>query len=188
MNRGARGSRANERDNRTIRRASRILESRMRSVGDPFVAASYAAEWFRLRLAELPYEVFAVARLDKQHRLIEFCELFRGTVDNAQIHTREVIRSALECNATAAIFGHNHPSGFHGASDRDVETTELLIAGLLPANVQVLDHYVVTCGEPPFSMVRAGLIVPTGWYQIEQGRMTQNQLVANRRRKLARKD
>ena len=177
-----------ERDNRVIRRASRILESRMRKVGDPFVAASYAAEYFRLRLAQLPYEVFAVAWLDKRHRLIEFRELFTGTVDRAQVHLREVVRSALTCNATVAVFGHNHPSGFHGASDWDVEITELLIATLLPVDVQVIDHYVVTCGEPPFSMVRAGLIVPTGWFQIEHGRMAQGPLVAGRKRKVTAND
>src|SRR5262245_17676353 len=88
-----------DRDNRAIRRALRILESHARTAGDPFVSRSYAAEWFRLRLARLPHEVFAVAWLDTRHRLIEFRELFTGTVDSATVHLREVARSALDCNA-----------------------------------------------------------------------------------------
>ena len=63
------------------------------------------------RLRDYPYEVFACLFLDTRHRIITYEELFRGTIDGASVHPREVVRRALQHNAAAVIFAHNHPSG-----------------------------------------------------------------------------
>src|SRR3546814_8937001 len=78
-----------------------------------------AGRYFAQRLYGHPCEVFAVLFLDTRHRSLAFEELFRGTVDGAEVHTREVVSRALTCNAAAVIVGHNHPSGSaeHSAAD-----------------------------------------------------------------------
>ena len=62
-------------------------------------------------LAEYEHEVFALLMLDSKHRVINFYELFRGTLDGASVYPREVVKLALEHNAAAIILVHNHPSG-----------------------------------------------------------------------------
>jgi DNA repair protein RadC len=61
------------------------------------------------QLRDRPYEVFCCLHLDTRHRLIAFEELFRGTIDGASVHPREVVKSALARNAAAVILAHNHP-------------------------------------------------------------------------------
>jgi DNA repair protein RadC len=127
-----------------VERALRILEDRVREPGPLMTKRSFVAEWFRLRLGLHEREVFAVAWLDVRHRLIEFRELFAGTIDRTEVHLREVVKSALACNAAAAIFAHNHPSGYAEPSQLDIELTEYLQVNLGALGVAVLDHLVVT--------------------------------------------
>ena len=53
--------------------------------------------------------MFCCLYLDKRHRLIQFEELFRGTIDGASVHPREIVKLALQRNAAAVIVAHNHP-------------------------------------------------------------------------------
>ena len=71
-------------------------------------APADAARLFRARLAHLPQEVFSCLFLDTRHRIIEYEELLRGTVDGATVYPREVLKRALHHNAAAVICGHNH--------------------------------------------------------------------------------
>jgi DNA repair protein RadC len=107
------------------------------------------ADTQRFLLAQLrnyPYEVFCCLFLDSHHRLIAFEELFRGTTDNAQVYSREVVRHALQHNASAVILAHNHPSGVHEPSRADEQTTRRLRDALNLVDVRVLDHIVVGDG------------------------------------------
>ena len=108
----------------------------------PTPAATPAA---RLRGAHA--EVFAVLFLDTRHRVIAFEVLFRGTVDGASVHPREVVRRALVHNAAAVIFAHNHPSGVAEPSRLDRAITDRLVDALSTVDVRVLDHLVVGDGE-----------------------------------------
>jgi len=98
-------------------------------------------------LSSHPYEVFAVLFLDNRHRVLAFEELFRGTIDGASVHPREVVRRALHYNAAALILAHNHPSGVSEPSSADRRITERLQAALALIDVRVLDHIVVGHGE-----------------------------------------
>ena len=69
------------------------------ALSDPQAAGRYFAQ----RLRGLPHEVFAAMFLDTRHRVIAFEELFRGTLDGAEVHPREVVRRALALNAAAVI-------------------------------------------------------------------------------------
>jgi DNA repair protein RadC len=81
------------------------------------------------RLRHLPHEVFACLFLDNRHRLIAFEELFRGTIDGASVHPREVVRRVLHFNAAAVILAHNHPSGVAEPSRADVRVLDHVIIG-----------------------------------------------------------
>lgn len=102
-----------------------------------------AACCFKARLADLPYEVFACVFLDTRHRLIGFEALFRGTIDGATVHPREVARRALDLNAAAVIAGHNHPSGSSEPSEADRRITARLKQSLELLDIRLLDHLVV---------------------------------------------
>lgn len=95
-------------------------------------------------MQDYPHEVIAVLLLDKRHRVIGFHELFRGTIDTATVHPREVAKLALEHNATAIIATHNHPSGDPTPSSADISLTKHLKQVLELINVIILDHIVVS--------------------------------------------
>lgn len=97
-------------------------------------------------LRDLPYEVFCCLHLDTRRRLLAFEELFRGTVDTANVHVREVARQVMVHNSSAIIFAHNHPSGSAEPSKADLGITQLLQCALKFLNVSVLDHIVVGDG------------------------------------------
>ena len=112
--------------------------------------------FLKIHLGRHAHEVFAVLFLDSSHRLIEYVELFRGTIDTAQVHPREVIKEALVRNAAAVIFAHNHPSGVAQPSKADQRITMQLKEALDLVGVKVLDHVIV--GESVTSFVELGLL------------------------------
>jgi DNA repair protein RadC len=104
-------------------------------------------EYLRMRLRDLPHEIFACIYLDNQHRLLAFEELFRGTIDGASVYPREVVKAALKRNAAALILAHNHPSGVAEPSAADRQLTRRLKDALALVDIRVLDHIVVGDGE-----------------------------------------
>ncbi|HLS79781.1 MAG TPA: DNA repair protein RadC [Steroidobacter sp.] len=100
-------------------------------------------EYVRMRLRDLPYEVFCSLYLDNRHRVIAFEELFRGTIDGASVHPREVVKEALSRNAASVIFVHNHPSGVPEPSRADELLTRRLKEALSLVDIRVIDHLVV---------------------------------------------
>ena len=113
-------------------------------------------EFLQLRHGHLEHEVFAVLWLDNRHRVIEFEELFRGTIDGASVHPREVVKMALKHNAAAAIWAHNHPSGIAEPSQADQRITQRLKEALALVEVRTLDHVIVA--EDTCSFAERGLL------------------------------
>ena len=109
------------------------------------------------QLRDRPYEVFCCLYLDSRHRLIAFEELFRGTIDRAGVHPREVLRQTLLHNAAAVMFAHNHPSGVLEPSQADELITRRLKEALALIDVRVLDHFIIGDGQC-FSFCEAGLL------------------------------
>ncbi len=99
------------------------------------------------RLRHLPHEVFACLFLDNRHRVILFEELFRGTIDGASVHPREVVKQALHHNAAAVILAHNHPSGVAEPSRADLHITRRLAGALGLVDIRVLDHLIIGDAE-----------------------------------------
>jgi len=124
----------------------------------PALAAPEATRSFLLaQLRDRPYEVFCCLYLDNRHRLLAFEELFRGTIDRAGVHPREVLRQTLAHNAAAVIFAHNHPSGVLEPSQADELITRRLRDALGLVDVRVLDHFIIGDGVC-FSFAEAGLL------------------------------
>jgi DNA repair protein RadC len=109
------------------------------------------------QLRDRPYEVFCCMHLNTRHQLIAFEELFRGTIDGASVHPREVVKSALARNAAAVILAHNHPSGVAEPSQADELITQRLRDALALVDVRVLDHVIVGDGRC-MSFAERGLI------------------------------
>lgn len=100
-------------------------------------------DYLMRQLANRSYEVFALLLLDNQHRVIQFVELFRGTINAASVYPREVISLVLEKSAAAVIVCHNHPSGIAEPSQADRRITERIKIALETIDVSLLDHMVV---------------------------------------------
>lgn len=125
--------------------------------GEALTEPGRAGEYLSRRLRALPYEVFACLFLDTRHRVIAFEELFRGTLDGAEVHPREVVQRCLAHHAAAVILGHNHPSGSAEPSAADRAVTARLKQALALVEVRLLDHFIIGDGEP-CSMARLGAL------------------------------
>jgi DNA repair protein RadC len=110
-----------------------------------------------LELAPLEHEVFYCLFLDNQHRVIQLDELFRGTIDGATVYPREVVKRALQLNASALILAHNHPSGVTEPSAADRAITQRLVEALKLVDIRVLDHFIIG-GAESFSFAEQGLL------------------------------
>lgn len=125
--------------------------------GETLTDPASAGRYFAQRLRSHPCEVFAALFLDTRHRALAFEEMFRGTVDAAEVHPRELVRRALGHNAAAVIVGHNHPSGCAEPSAADRAITSRLKQALSLVDVRLLDHFVIGDG-PPVSLAARGWV------------------------------
>lgn len=138
-----------------VEMSRRYLEEKMRR-GDVLTDASAVEDYLKLQLRHYPYEVFCCVFLDNKHRVIEYEELFRGTIDSASVHPREVVRRVIHHNAAAVIFSHNHPSGVAEPSQADQHITQRLKQALALIDVRVLDHFII--GDEVVSFAQRGLL------------------------------
>lgn len=125
------------------RRHLRETLTRGTALGNPTDTKDYLTAQLRDR----PHEIFACLFLDTRHRVIAFEELFRGTIDGASVHPREIVKRALAHNAAALILAHNHPSGVAEPSLSDQRLTQRLREALQLVDIRVVDHLVVGDGQ-----------------------------------------
>ncbi len=133
----------------------RYLAEKMRR-GDPLADPEAVRFYLTSRMRDYRFEVFSCLFLDNRHRVIQYEELFKGTIDGASVHPREVVRRALHHNAAAVIFAHNHPSGVAEPSQADERITRKLQDALHLIDVRVLDHFVV--GDSVVSFAERGML------------------------------
>jgi len=139
-----------------VQQALELLACEIRQT-DTLASPDAVKDYLRLKLATKPHEVFAVMFLDCQHRVIEYEEMFRGTLTQTSVYPREVVLGALKHNAAAVVLSHNHPSGTVQPSRADEALTHTLKAALALVDVRVLDHIVVAT-EGTFSFAEHGLM------------------------------
>jgi DNA repair protein RadC len=99
------------------------------------------------RLREHHNEVFACLFLDNKNRIIQYEELFTGTINGASVHPRQIVQRALSHNAAGVILAHNHPSGVAAPSQADRQITMRTKDALALMDIRVLDHLVIGEGE-----------------------------------------
>lgn len=133
-------------DDAIIERALRILADRLaarKPKSDPLASPNETRDYLRLKYATVEREIFSVLWVDNRHRVLKHEELFFGTVNSATVHPREIVKSALACNAAAVVLAHNHPSGAPEPSQADRAITREITAALKLIDVRVLDHMIV---------------------------------------------
>jgi len=114
-------------------------------IDGPVLAGSRAlTDYLFARLAHAPSEQFRVLFLNAAARLLRDEPMGEGSVSEAPIYPREVIRRALELGATALIIVHNHPSGDPSPSKQDIAITReiALAAGFF--GITIFDHVIVS--------------------------------------------
>ncbi|MBS0345241.1 MAG: DNA repair protein RadC [Proteobacteria bacterium] len=140
-----------------------VLELSRRALGeemarrDALDSPTAVRDWLRLKLGQLPHEVFMILLLDAQNRVMACEELFRGTLTQTSVYPREVVKLVLQRNAAAVILAHNHPSGISEPSAADQALTRSLSQALSLVDVRVLDHFIVAGNAPPLSFAERGL-------------------------------
>ena len=114
--------------------------------GPSLASPRATCDFLSAKLRDLEHEVFCCLYLDKRHRLIEYEELFRGTIDGASVHPREIVKLALQRNSAAVIVAHNHPSGIAEPSQADELITHRVKEALGLVDIRLLDHIIVGDG------------------------------------------
>ena len=122
------------------------LRSRVRR-GTPLTSPELVRDFLAVTLGDRDCEYFCLLLLDTQHRLLQFVELFRGTIDGARVHPREVVKTVLEARAAAVVVVHNHPSQVAEPSTADELITKKLRIALDVIEVRLLDHLIVAGGD-----------------------------------------
>jgi len=139
------------------------LELARRAIGEELKAGALLTspaavrDYLRLAIGARQQEVFVCIWLDAQHRVIRFDEPFRGTLTQTSVYPREIVKAALEVNAAAVIFAHNHPSGAAQPSRADELLTRSLKEALALVDIKVLDHFIVA-GNQAISFAERGLV------------------------------
>jgi DNA repair protein RadC len=115
-------------------------------VGEVIRSPADTEAFLLARMRHLGHELFCCLYLDNRHRVLQFSELFRGTIDGTSVYPREVVKEALKVNAAAVILAHNHPSGVAEPSQADERITRRLKSALELVDIRLLDHLIVGAG------------------------------------------
>ena len=146
-------------DDEIIQKALVILDSRLKTSEFTTTCPDDTKKYLRLKLQEQEREVFVCLYFDNRHQLIEYEELFYGTIDGASVYPREVVKRALQVNAAALIIAHNHPSGIAEPSQADINITHRIKHALQTVDIRLLDHLIVG-GSSVTSLAETGELEP----------------------------
>lgn len=144
-------------EQKIVDRAMRILAKEMREPGQLLNSPHLIKQFLQLQIGAETVEKFGVVLLDSQHQLIEYETLFTGTLNQANVYPREVVKLALHHHAASVVLTHNHPSGNTRASSADIALTRRLQQALELIDVRVLDH-IIASGTNATSLAEDGLI------------------------------
>jgi DNA repair protein RadC len=121
-----------------------LRQLREKMIGQNFVRSPQAVtDYLTVALRDQKREVFKVLFLDKALRIMGERDLFFGTIDEAAVHPREIVKAALECHASSLVLVHNHPSGKVEPSREDYEITQKIKAACQTVSVRILDHIII---------------------------------------------
>jgi DNA repair protein RadC len=153
---GANGAAQPATSEKILAAARQVLASRVRR-GASLNSPKSVREYLTVKLGALDHEVFGLVLADSRLRVIEYVELFRGTIDGASVYPREVVKLALDKHASSVLLFHCHPSHVGEPSIADEQITKRLVSALQLIDVRVLDHLIVA-GAETVSFVERGLL------------------------------
>lgn len=116
---------------------SRVIQRPVLTSWDALVDYCHTA------MAHGEVEQFRVLYLDRKNVLIADEEQAKGTVDHVPVYPREIVRRALDLNASALILVHNHPSGDPTPSDPDIQMTRCIMQAAETMGIVVHDHLII---------------------------------------------
>lgn len=127
-----------------IANAAALRLLRARATATPVLSGWQALlDYLRADMAHLGTERVRVLHLDSKNRLIRDEVISEGTIDQASVHVREVVRRALELGSAALILVHNHPSGDPTPSRQDIAMTRDIAAAARTVDIALHDHVIV---------------------------------------------
>lgn len=140
-----------------VQQAIVLLERRVFKAGPRLERPAAVRDYLRLKLVAEPSEIFVVVFMNSMHAVLAVEPMFHGTINATSVYPRVVLQRALQLNAAAVIFAHQHPSGTTEPSNADRLLTEQLKTALALIDVRVLDHFVIGQGAP-YSFAESGLL------------------------------
>ncbi|HCF1786812.1 JAB domain-containing protein [Pseudomonas aeruginosa] len=140
-----------------VQQAIVLLERRVFKAGPRLERPAAVRDYLRLKLVAEPNEIFVVVFMNSMHDVLAVEPMFHGTINATSVYPRVVLQRALQLNAAAVIFAHQHPSGTTEPSNADRLLTEQLKMALALIDVRVLDHFVIGQGAP-YSFAESGLL------------------------------
>ncbi|CDH72798.1 DNA repair protein RadC [Pseudomonas aeruginosa MH38] len=140
-----------------VQQAIVLLERRVFKAGPRLERPAAVRDYLRLKLVAEPNEIFVVVFMNSMHAVLAVEPMFHGTINATSVYPRVVLQRALQLNAAAVIFAHQHPSGTTEPSNADRLLTEQLKTALALIDVRVLDHFVIGQGAP-YSFAESGLM------------------------------
>ena len=143
-------------DTQILSRAQQLVAKKFARRSKALLTPKQVRDFLCVYLHSYEYEVFGLVHLDTQNRVIAVEELFRGTVDQAHIYSREVIKTLLQHNASSVILFHNHPMGIAEPSLTDELLTRRLKTAFEVFDIQLLDHIIVA--DITYSFSEHGLL------------------------------
>lgn len=140
-----------------VQQAIVLLERRVFKAGPRLERPAAVRDYLRLKLVAEPNEIFVVVFMNSMHDVLAVEPMFHGTINATSVYPRVVLQRALQLNAAAVIFAHQHPSGTTEPSNADRLLTEQLKTALALIDVRVLDHFVIGQGAP-YLFAESGLL------------------------------
>ena len=117
-----------------------------------------AIAYFKQYIGGKPKEAFLAMYVDHRNHVLDCVLMQEGTVDHTAVYPREILKKALDLNATGLIFSHNHPAGSLEPSEGDKALTRQILTASRALGITVHDHIIVA-HEGHFSFRQAGLLV-----------------------------
>ncbi|WP_341753310.1 MULTISPECIES: RadC family protein [unclassified Candidatus Tisiphia] len=108
---------------------------------------SILIDYLKATMGNMKTEQFRILFLNKKNILIADEVLSQGTIDQATIYPREIIKRALFNEAGAIILVHNHPSGVSKPSNTDIKLTHKIVETCANVNISVHDHVIIAANE-----------------------------------------
>jgi len=149
--------------NAKIAQLMAVIEITRRQLKEEIIGTKYVEndsdviDYLSLSMRDLKEEFFKIIYLNRANSILSIEDIAKGTVDQASIYPREIIKKALDIGASAIIFVHNHPSGSIEPSQRDIDITKRLISACRSVDITPLDHIIVSpCGH--LSLKSRGLL------------------------------